>query len=129
MTIAIVLSFQKVFQFLLTPFGLNQVLKYTLSFFFRLFEALAKLKELRSGDAYDAYNGEINKFAKITSISSGSTINRWNVSKGNDPISQLWQWNVNDPEIFVTEVYEIGKRIPSRRLPFHWINLSRSWHK
>ena len=75
-------------------------------------EALAKLKDLRSGDAYDAYNGEINKFAKITSISSGSTINRWNVSKGNDPISQLWQWNVNDPEIFVTEFMKLVKGFP-----------------
>ena len=75
-------------------------------------EGVSKLKELRKGSDYDIYNEETDKFSKITSITSGSTIERMNVDKANYPISQMWQWSVEDPETFLNEFYKLIKGFP-----------------
>ena len=75
-------------------------------------EDLAKLRELRSGSVYMEYNQNMLKFSKITSITSGSTLMRMNLDKGNYPIAQLWQWNVKDPEVFMNEFISLTKSFP-----------------
>jgi len=75
-------------------------------------EDLAKLRELRSGSVYMQYNQNMLKFSKITSITSGSTLMRINLDKGNYPIAQLWQWNVKDPEVFMNEFISLTKSFP-----------------
>lgn len=75
-------------------------------------EGIAKLRSLREGDAYDAYSDALSRFAKITSSQSGSTIVRINTDKGNQPMAQLWQWSVEDPEIFVNSFMELMKGFP-----------------
>ena len=75
-------------------------------------EDLAKLRELRSGSVYMQYNQNMLKFSKITSITSGSTLMRMNLDKGNYPIAQLWQWNVKDPEVFMNEFISLTKSFP-----------------
>ena len=66
-------------------------------------EDLGKLRELRSGSVYNEYNQNFLNFAEITSISSGGTLMRFNVDKGNYPISQMWRFSVEDPETFANE--------------------------
>ena len=75
-------------------------------------EDLAKLRDLRSGSIYMQYNQNMLKFSKITSITSGSTLMRMNLDKGNYPIAQLWQWNVKDPEVFMNEFISLTKSFP-----------------
>ncbi len=75
-------------------------------------EDLAKLRELRSGSVYMQYNQNMLKFSKITSITSGSTLMRMNLDKGNYPIAQLWQWNVKDPEVFMNEFISLTSSFP-----------------
>ena len=75
-------------------------------------DGLAKLKALRSGENYDKYNIETDKFCAITSISGGSTVNRWNVENYSYPISQLWRWNVKDPAVFVEEFMKLVNEFP-----------------
>lgn len=75
-------------------------------------EDLAKLRELRSGSVYMQYNQNMLKFSKITSITSGSTLMRMNLDKGNYPIAQLWQWNVKDPEVFMNEFISLTNSFP-----------------
>jgi len=75
-------------------------------------EDLAKLRELRSGSVYMQYNQNMLKFSKITSITSGSTLMRMNLDKGNYPIAQLWQWNVKDPEVFMNEFISLTRSFP-----------------
>ena len=75
-------------------------------------EDLAKLRELRSGSIYMQYNQNMLKFSKITSITSGSTLMRMNLDKGNYPIAQLWQWNVKDPEVFMNEFISLTRSFP-----------------
>ena len=75
-------------------------------------EDLAKLRDLRSGSVYMQYNQNMLKFSKITSITSGSTLMRMNLDKGNYPIAQLWQWNVKDPEVFMNEFISLTKSFP-----------------
>jgi len=75
-------------------------------------EDLAKLRELRSGSIYMQYNQNMLKFSKITSITSGSTLMRMNLDKGNYPIAQLWQWNVKDPEVFMNEFTSLIRAFP-----------------
>ena len=75
-------------------------------------EDLAKLRELRSGSVYMEYNQNMLKFSKITSITSGSTLMRMNLDKGNYPIAQLWQWNVKDPEVFMNEFISLTNSFP-----------------
>ena len=76
-------------------------------------EDLGKLRELRSGSAYDQYNQNFLNFAEITSISSGGTLMRFNVEKGNYPISQMWRFSVEDPETFANEFVKLIKEFPS----------------
>ena len=52
-------------------------------------------------------------FAEITSISSGGTLMRFNVDKGNYPISQMWRFSVEDPETFANEFVKLIKEFPS----------------
>ena len=75
-------------------------------------EDLAKLRDLRSGSVYMQYNQNMLKFSKITSITSGSTLMRMNLDKGNYPIAQLWQWNVKDPEVFMNEFISLTSSFP-----------------
>ena len=75
-------------------------------------EDLAKLRDLRSGSIYMQYNQNMLKFSKITSITSGSTLMRMNLDKGNYPIAQLWQWNVKDPEVFMNEFISLTNSFP-----------------
>ena len=75
-------------------------------------EDLAKLRDLRSGSVYMQYNQNMLKFSKITSITSGSTLMRMNLDKGNYPIAQLWQWNVKDPEVFMNEFISLTNSFP-----------------
>lgn len=75
-------------------------------------EGIAKLRELRSGDAYDAYSDGLNKFAKITSSVSGSTLVRMNVDKGDQPMAQVWRWSVEDPEVFANAFMTLMKGFP-----------------
>ena len=75
-------------------------------------EDLAKLRELRSGSVYMQYNQNMLKFSIITSITSGSTLMRMNLDKGNYPIAQLWQWNVKDPEVFMNEFISLTSSFP-----------------
>ena len=75
-------------------------------------EDLGKLRELRSGEVYDNYNQDMLKFSKITSITSGSTIMRMNLDKGNYPISQIWQFGVEDPQVFVNEFSSLARSFP-----------------
>ena len=75
-------------------------------------EDLAKLRDLRSGSIYMQYNQNMLKFSKITSITSGSTLMRMNLDKGNYPIAQLWQWNVKDPEVFMNEFISLTSSFP-----------------
>ena len=74
-------------------------------------EGIAKLRELRGGDAYDAYSEALGKFAKITSSVSGSTLMRMNVDKMG-PMAQVWQWRVEDPEKFVRAFTTLIKSFP-----------------
>ncbi len=75
-------------------------------------EDLGKLRELRSGEVYDNYNQDMLKFSKITSITSGSTIMRMNLDKGSYPISQIWQFGVEDPQVFVNEFSSLARSFP-----------------
>ena len=72
-------------------------------------EGITALRKLRSGDAYDRYNTEMENFCTITNIQSGSTLARWNTDKGGDKISQLWQFNVKDPVSFMNEFVKMQK--------------------
>ncbi len=72
-------------------------------------EDLGKLRGLRSGSVYNQYNQNILDFAEITSITSGGTLMRFNVDKGDDPISQMWRFSVEDPLLFVNEFSKLIK--------------------
>ncbi|MGB0367328.1 MAG: hypothetical protein ACPGC8_06810 [Flavobacteriaceae bacterium] len=74
-------------------------------------EGIVKLRELRDGDAYDAYSDALGKLAKITSSVSGSTLVRMNADKMG-PMAQVWQWSVEDPEKFVKAFMTLTKGFP-----------------
>tara|TARA_B100000945_G_scaffold319144_1_gene325711 strand:- start:1479 stop:2333 length:855 start_codon:yes stop_codon:yes gene_type:complete len=75
-------------------------------------EDLGRLRELRSGEVYQKYNQDMLKFSKITSITSGSTLMRMNLDKGNYPISQIWQFGVENPQVFVNEFSTLVRSFP-----------------
>jgi hypothetical protein len=59
-------------------------------------EGLIELRALRSGDAYDAYNSGVGKFATILSIKGGKTLAR--IPGSDDEVfgAQEWSFNVKD---------------------------------
>ena len=59
-------------------------------------EGLIALRALRSGDAYDAYNSGVEKFATILSIKAGQTLARFPGSDEEVFGAQEWSFNVKD---------------------------------
>ena len=75
-------------------------------------EGLAKLREIRGGDKYSLYNSNMLRHADIISTSGGSSLMRMNLDKGNQPISQVWRWRVDDPASFASEFTTLIKAFP-----------------
>lgn len=75
-------------------------------------EGLAKLREIRSGSAYQAMNSSIQKFAKVVSLQGGSTLMRMQVEKANQPIAQAWKFRVEDPMAFAAAFTKLTKGFP-----------------
>ena len=75
-------------------------------------EAMAKLREIRSGDKYSLYNSNMLRHAKIISTTAGTTLLRMNLDNTGDPIAQVWRWNVEDPSSFGEEFSNLIKSFP-----------------
>ena len=72
-------------------------------------EGLVALRSLRSGDAYDAYNSGVEKFATILSIKAGKTLARIPGSDENVFGAQEWSFNVKDQLKFGAAFMELMK--------------------
>ncbi len=72
-------------------------------------EGLVALRSLRSGDAYDAYNSGVEKFATILSIKAGKTLAR--IPGSDEAIfgAQEWSFNVKDQAKFGAAFLELMK--------------------
>ena len=70
-------------------------------------EGLIALRALRSGDAYDAYNSGVEKFATILSIKAGQTLARFPGSDEEVFGAQEWSFNVKDQGKFGAAFLEL----------------------
>lgn len=71
---------------------------------------LAKLKELRSGSAYELYLSELYKVASKVSVTLGRTLIRMGLDKrkGHKGI-QLWKWKVDNAAVFTDAFLKLMK--------------------
>ena len=75
-------------------------------------DGLVALRQLRGGPEYDAYVNNFSKYGKTISSVHGRTFMRFNADDSDDPISQVWEWRVEDQAAFVkafNELVEIFK--------------------
>ena len=72
-------------------------------------DGLIALRALRSGDAYDAYNTGVEKFATILSIKAGKTLARIPGTDENVFGAQEWSFNVKDQVKFGAAFVELMK--------------------
>ena len=70
-------------------------------------ERLVELRALRSGEAYDAYNSGVEKFATIQSIKAGQTLARFPGSDEEVYGAQEWSFNVKDQGKFGAAFLEL----------------------
>ena len=70
-------------------------------------EGLVELRALRSGEAYDAYNSGVEKFATIQSIKAGQTLARFPGSDEEVYGAQEWSFNVKDQGKFGAAFLEL----------------------
>tara|TARA_Y100001970_G_scaffold220436_1_gene270776 strand:- start:4 stop:702 length:699 start_codon:yes stop_codon:yes gene_type:complete len=71
-------------------------------------EGMSKLRELRSGDAYDAYVRNLSSIAKIVSIRNGNTLIRVPGENG-DFSAQEWSFAVKNQAAFGQAFVELSK--------------------
>jgi len=71
-------------------------------------EGMAKLRELRSGDAYDEYVSSLSKVAKVVSVRNGNTLIRVPGENGNFS-AQEWSFAVKNQAAFGQAFVELTK--------------------
>ena len=86
-------------------------------------EGLVELRALRSGEAYDAYNSGVEKFATIQSIKAGQTLARFPGSDEEVYGAQEWSFNVKDQGKFDEALNEFLSKLKREQiLSVHPVN-------
>lgn len=71
-------------------------------------EGMSKLRDMRSGDAYDEYVSNLSRIAKIVSVRNGSTLIRIPGETGSFS-TQEWSWAVYDQAAFGAAFVELSE--------------------
>ena len=70
-------------------------------------DGLAQLRELRSGDEYEAYVENLEGLAKIAAMKQGAITGSYPGENGTYS-EQMWSFYVDDPRNICTSIYRIN---------------------